>query len=324
MLDNARLALACATLISMCQSIEQTQDNETLGLDAPVADILAGNVSIFDLLRSAPSGDYRAFVQRMRLFHVLSHEPRILKQLRAEMRLKIVEAGGDPDDGAIAKELGHKDGSRRFSKLAEERAQTFNEQPSLLSGTTFETCLEQYKALIAHVEKMWTDGCQFYTLGNYPLATFLSILVIEEVGKLARLAQDLMFYDVPGTASQSVTVERSHRRKHFIGVVSGALINARLDRVLGKDVIRKILHQAESDELEKIRQSCLYIDVQGGRAVIPSAVIDAERARVLTVLAGELMAEVLGHFPWEFERMLENVIAFERAIGMPEKKIDRR
>jgi hypothetical protein len=55
--------------------------------------------------------------------------------------------------------------------------------------------------------------------------------------------------------------------------------------------------------------------------VIPSEVIDAERARILTVLAGELIAEVPGHFPWEFERMLDNVITFERAIGMPEKKI---
>ena len=56
----------------------------------------------------------------------------------------------------------------------------------------------------------------------------------------------------------------------------------------------------------------------------PSEAIDAERARVLTVLAGELMAEVLGYFPWEFERMLDSVIAFERSIGMPEKKIGRR
>ena len=56
----------------------------------------------------------------------------------------------------------------------------------------------------------------------------------------------------------------------------------------------------------------------------PNEVINAELARVFAVLAGELMAEVLGHFPWEFERMIDNVIAFERAIGMPEKKIDRR
>jgi hypothetical protein len=93
---------------------------------------------------------------------------------------------------------------------------------------------------------------------------------------------------------------------------------------LGQEVIRKILHQAESDELEKIRQGCLYIDVQDGRAVMPSEAIDLDCSRVLTVLAGELIAEVLGHFPWEFERMLGNVIAFERSIGMTEKKIGRR
>ena len=76
--------------------------------------------------------------------------------------------------------------------------------------------------------------------------------------------------------------------------------------------------------LRHVSISCLYIDVQDGRAVIPSEVIDAERGRVFIVLAGELMAEVLGHFPWEFERMMDNVIAFERGIGMPEKKIGRR
>ena len=93
---------------------------------------------------------------------------------------------------------------------------------------------------------------------------------------------------------------------------------------MGKDEVRKILHLAESDELEKIRQSSLYIDMKNGHAVLPIDLIDAERAQVLTVLAGELMAEVLGYFPWEFERMLDAVIKFEREIGMPEEKIERR
>jgi hypothetical protein len=60
-----------------------------------------------------------------------------------------------------------------------------------------------------------------------------------------------MFYDVPSTPPRDGTVGRSHRRKHFIGVVSGALINARLDRVLGKDVVRNIPHQAESTNSKK-------------------------------------------------------------------------
>ena len=144
---------------------------------------------------------------------VLSREPRILKQFQAEIRLQILEAGTDPDDGALGRELARKDGSRRFSKLVEERAQTFKEQPSLLSGATFETCLEQYKALIAHVEQRWADACQFYTLGNYPFTAFFSILVIEEVGKLARLAQEKipqsrLYIDVQGGPRSDT--KRSH------------------------------------------------------------------------------------------------------------------
>jgi hypothetical protein len=76
--------------------------------------------------------------------------------------------------------------------------------------------------------------------------------------------------------------------------MSGALINARLDRVLGKDVVRKILHDAESDGIEKLRQACLYIDLQDGVAVTPEEMIDEQRSRVFVILAGELVAEVLG------------------------------
>jgi len=164
-------------LMAMWESVEQSdQGNETLGFDALVADILAGNVSVFDLLRAAPSGDYWAFVHRARMFGVLLDDTRIATKLLAELRAQIAEAGGDPDDGSITRELARKDGHRRFSKLVEERAQAVRTRPSLLSGGTFEACLEQYKALIAHVERIWADACQFNIDGNYPLAAFFSIL----------------------------------------------------------------------------------------------------------------------------------------------------
>jgi hypothetical protein len=119
-----------------------------------------------------PSGDYWAFVQQMRLFRVLSRDPRFVKQFQAETSAKMVKAGVNPHDGAIARKLARKDGSRRFAKLAEQRAQALNEQPSLLSGATFEACLEQYKVLIAYVERTWADACQFFGGGNYPFAAF--------------------------------------------------------------------------------------------------------------------------------------------------------
>jgi AbiV family abortive infection protein len=323
MSDVERHAIENETMPELRQKPSSQGDNSQ-AFEALVSDILSRKVSLFDLLRSAPSGDYFAFIQQMRLFHVVSRDLRVLNVFREEIGARILEARGIPNDGSIERELARKDGARRFPKLLDERARAFDGQPSLLTGETFETCLEQYKALVAYVEKVWTEACQLYSVGNYPLAAFLSILVIEETGKLSRLPKDLLFYDVPRPPASGAPIDKSHRRKHFIGVVSGALINARLDRVLGKDFVRKVLHLAESDELEKIRQSCLYIDFLDRKAVTPSDVIDAERARVFTVLAGELMAEVLGYFPWEFERMLDSVIAFERATGMPEAKISRR
>ena len=49
-------------------------------------------------------------------------------------------------------------------------------------------------------------------------------------------------------------------------------------------------------------------------------IVATDRARHFTVFAGEVMAEVLGHFPWDFERMLDSVIAFERSIGLRERR----
>jgi hypothetical protein len=108
-----------------------------------------------------------------------------------------------------------------------------------------------------------------------------------------------------------------------MGVISGALINSRLDRILGKNVVTKLLHEAESDEFEKTRQACLYIDLKDGVPVTPAEQISQSRARTLVILAGELMAEVLGHFPWEFHRMLDAVMTFEEEIGISPKKVAR-
>ena len=74
----------------MCEPVEHSDRNSgTVPLDALVADILAGKVSVLDSVFTARSGDYWAFVQQQRLFHVLSNDVRILKQFHAEITLKM-------------------------------------------------------------------------------------------------------------------------------------------------------------------------------------------------------------------------------------------
>ncbi|MBX5111942.1 AbiV family abortive infection protein [Rhizobium lentis] len=288
-----------------------------------IEEVIPKGMTIFDFMRSAPSGDYFAHVQMMRFFQIASSDLEFLKKLSQEMQEKMEASGYKPDNDAISEELGRRDGARRMIRLNEITSEAFRTNRSLLTGENFDECLDQYKRLLEHVEKTWSGACGLFLNGNHPLAAFTAILVIEEVGKLSRLKDDLMHYDSAIERPNGEPVMRDHRKKHFIGVMSGAVINSRLDRILGKGVIRKILNQAENNELERIRQNCLYIDIVNGRAVSPHEVVDVDLARTLCILAGELMAETLGFFPWEFERMIAEVSKFEIAVGIPEEKLKR-
>jgi AbiV family abortive infection protein len=57
--------------------------------------------------------------------------------------------------------------------------------------------LKQYSSLVGQVEHLWDESCRFYRSRQYALATFFSILAIEEIGKLGRLWSDLLAWDCP-------------------------------------------------------------------------------------------------------------------------------
>src|SRR5450759_1002548 len=110
-------------------------------LSQMIADIVAGKMSFFELIRSAPKGDYFAHVQVSRLSYLIMREPEALKALQAEIAQAMREAGVEVDGEAIEKGLARKDGKRRFSKLLTHRAETFSDSQSLLSGPDFDSCL---------------------------------------------------------------------------------------------------------------------------------------------------------------------------------------
>jgi AbiV family abortive infection protein len=288
--------------------------------DEMVQDLAEGRLSVVDLLRqtlSISERDYFGYVHHFRAMMVLMRDIRVLKRLHREIvgELKQIQ-GGSERAFDIDADIRAKDGRRLFARLETTRREVFDESPPLLTGSTFDECLDQYRSIIGYVEGLWNDGCDMYRRGHYPLATFISILVIEEIGKLDRLWWDLLSYDQPKSASAvRPGVMLSHRKKHSMGVISGAVVNARLDRILGVKAVKRVLQDADSGKIERLRQECLYLDVRDGRVSIPGERVGGDTAKFFIVLAGELMAESLGHFPWEFERMLRDVIEFEVEIG---------
>jgi AbiV family abortive infection protein len=287
----------------------------------------SGQLSIFDMIKEASlrEGDYEGFVAMFRAFLMLRRDPRILNRFLAETVRETEKAIGKPAINQAERVVRSKDGPRRFQKLCEVRADICRGEASFITGKTFDESLRQYLDLIAHVEHLWDDACRLYREKHFPLSTFVSILTIEEVGKLGRLWNDLLKWDRPPKLDKGELglLGKDHRKKHFVSVMAGAVINARLDRILGLRKIQELLRDAESGKLERLRQSCLYIDMVDGKVVMPEEVIAPDTARFFAVLAGELWAETLGHFPWDFKKMINKVTAFEIELGFKKSDVER-
>ena len=291
--------------------------------------LASGELSVFDVIRANSkqineNQDYEGYITQARAFHVMMQDERMIKRLLQESIEKLKEhTGKNFDSEAMKRDVNSKDGMRLFYKLGKIQAEAYGDGPSLITGKIFDECLAQYHALTGYVEELWGRACNQFAQGNYPLATFFSILAIEEIGKLGRIWHDLLAWDRPlEDAKKDLGIlGKSHHKKHFLGVVPGSIINARLDRLLGKKTVKSILEDVESGKIEKLRQSCLYIDFKDGHSYLPSEQVDQDTARVFVTLSGELWMEILGNFPWESHRMLGRVIEAELAIGLPEELV---
>lgn len=294
-----------------------------------VEKIASGELSFMDVMR-AMSGqifekqDHEAYIYFNRACLVLMQDVRVLKRLAEELSDKIKEhSGKDFDPEAINRGGKSKDGMRLFDKLGKIQAEAYGDGPPLIAGKTFEECLEQYQRLCGYVEELWDQACDQFSQENFPLATFFSILTIEEIGKLGRVWHDLLGWDRPLEEPKADlgVLGKSHQKKHFLGVIPGSIINERLDRLIGKKTVKSILEDVESGKIEKLRQSSLYIDFKDGRSQLPNEQVDQDTARLFVTLSGELWMEILGHFPWDFDRMFKKVQEVELAIGLPEEHV---
>ena len=286
--------------------------------------VAAGQISMLDVIgnnRPEP-GDYFGHVQCSRAFMMLMTDTRIVKRLAADIEDEIAERLGGRLTDDLKTAVASKDGSRRMAKLASLHTEMAATSPAILTGATFDECLQQYLKIMGHLERLWTDSCDLYRRGQYPLAMFTAILLLEEMGKVGLIWRELLGYDQPRSmVGELGGIGRDHRRKAFMAVVAGAVVNARLDRILGLKTVRQVLQDAESGKLEKMRQACLYVDYVDGAVTTPGERIGQEQAKLFVVLAGEIWAETYGHFPFEFERMIELVNAFEVELGYGREQI---
>lgn len=195
----------------------------------------------------------------------------------------------------------------------------------LLTGASFSSDYAQFLSLVSHVEELWDAACTLFRAKCYCHSLFLAISVLEETGKVGVARFQMVLRHVArneGRAVQRISnIKRrgnpfySHPEKHLLVAGAGAIVNSRLDRILGLDRVSEFLADVRSGAVERLRQSALYADLGANGPILPRDLVSDEKARFYLILAGELMAEILGFEPPEWERLLAKVQGFEREIG---------
>ncbi len=190
--------------------------------------------------------------------------------------------------------------------------------PRILKGPTFDDAYSQSLKYIGYIEECWGHASELFLSKKYSFSIFFSILTLEETGKLCPLRFELISFS-KGTPDDYCEVNRrdwfyKHRSKHLMAACQGALVNSRLDHILGVDRVAKFIKDAEHGKIEEIRQACLYLSCDRDETKIPSQLFLAEDAMFFAVLSGEVMAEVLGVDPNLWEKLLRKVSSFEKKL----------
>lgn len=215
---------------------------------------------------------------------------------------------------------------RRLQQYVDIQNELIAAGPSLVRADSYEAGYTRFLRVVHHAEGLWGDACGLFQRERFATALAMSITCVEEVGKIGVARFHLAIDQACRESGQplpsaSTTVSRrknpfySHMQKLVLAAGAVALVNARLDRILGMDRVVQFLDAVERGAIEPLRQACLYSDVQGPLLLLPEEHIDRSRAEFHVVLAGELLAEVGGFEADEFHRLLARVQEFERAIG---------
>lgn len=199
----------------------------------------------------------------------------------------------------VRESLSKKKQLERFQKYSNELIEFLTSSFKVISGTPQEM-LQQLAEIVAHAEGLWSDAVHLFEQERFATACFLALVCIEECAKIS--FGELQFYDRSLHSSASTDEHSrgknpltSHTRKHFLAACSGALVNSRMDRILGMDNVNSFIEDCETGRLEIFRQACLYADISdSGITVVPESLITKEQSHFYICLAGELLAEIEG------------------------------
>lgn len=186
---------------------------------------------------------------------------------------------------------------------------------------TTEEDWQSYQNIVGHARSLWHDACALYHSMRYAPAVFIAIVALEEIGKVSVARIQFLHGDARRKNPELLKTKiswtlRDHKKKHLLAACAGAVINARLDRVLGLDRVNLFIGDVESGRIEQIRQDSVYYELRNAKQHLPYEIVSKEDAKFYVILAGELLAEVGGVGGSDFQSLLDEVVNLEKLCGI--------
>jgi AbiV family abortive infection protein len=243
---------------------------------------------------------------------------------------KLVEALVTPEE--MVRILENANRTFEYKRVKERMLPFFNQLAELSSlrdplgqGASDEEDVATFSNLTSHAENLWRDACLLFKAKRYAPSLFLAIVTLEEIGKIAVAKVQLFARHQArfrGEFKELKVLRRrdnplySHTHKHLLAACAGAVVNSRLDRVLGIDNVNRFLSDVETHKVEKLRQECLYAELQGRTLHLPYQSVTGDDSRFYLVIAGELLAEVSTFAGPDLLDFLTKVEQVEKDLGL--------
>lgn len=189
----------------------------------------------------------------------------------------------------------------------------FDKIGSILNGSSnfYISSTEQVNKCLDHVVQLISDSYVLYMNNSYTSSFFLSINVLEEVGKIQ------MGIFIKGSDSYMRKDKlRDHKSKQIVGASHTICIGERVKKVISNENLEKIFQIIYSGELKDLREKAIYCDRKNNNIVTPKDLITQELARNLLLFAIESFDDnLVGWTDYSIELSKKTDLFFETVVN---------
>lgn len=189
----------------------------------------------------------------------------------------------------------------------------FDKIGSILNGSSnfYISSTEQLNKCLDHVVQLISDSYVLYMNNSYTSSFFLSINVLEEVGKIQ------MGIFIKGSDSYMRKDKlRDHKSKQIVGASHTICIGERVKNVISNENLEKIFQIIYSGELKDLREKAIYCDRKNNNIVTPKDLITQELARNLLLFAIESFDDnLVGWTDYSIELSKKTDLFFETVVN---------